>query len=228
MPTYNEQATIRRAVDQVLSSCEADVLVVDDSSPDGTGETADLLAAGSDRVISMRRPAKAGLGSAYRAGMTWALHRGYDVVCEMDADLSHDAADLPRLIKGVDGAGLSIGSRYVRGGSVEGWPRHRLWLSRGGNWYVRMCTGMAVHDATAGFRAYRREVLNTIDLSTIRSEGYSFQIEMAIRTWRSGFRIVEVPITFYERREGNSKMSRAIIIEALWRTTRWGMARRSA
>jgi dolichol-phosphate mannosyltransferase len=159
--------------------------------------------------------------------MQWGLSCDYDVICEMDADLSHDAKDLPRIVAALRHAGLSIGSRYISGGSVYGWSWRRLWLSRGGNWYVRLWTGLPVRDVTAGFRAYHRRVLEEIDLSTIASEGYAFQIEMAVRTCRLGFPVVEVPITFRERREGSSKMSWVIVVEALWRTVVWGVMRSS-
>jgi len=225
IPTYNEIATLERAVDGALSAAATfDVLVVDDGSPDGTGDLADRLAAGSTRVAVLHRPAKSGLGPAYRAGFAWGLERDYEALCEMDADLSHDPADLPRLVGALGNADLVIGSRYVPGGRVVDWPPQRLALSRGGNQYVRLVTGLPVADATAGFRAFRRGVLEELDLATVRSDGYSFQLEMVLRTWRAGFRVVEVPITFTERQEGASKISRGIVLEAVWRTARWGAA----
>jgi len=224
IPTYNELATLDRAVKGVLATGdEVEVLIVDDASPDGTGELADRLAAADPQVHVLHRPAKSGIGSAYRDGFAWGLGRGAQIICEMDADLSHDPSDLPRLLHALRGADLVIGSRYVHSGRVVDWPAWRRGLSRCGNAYVRGMTGIPVKDATAGFRAYRRALLQALDLSTIASEGYSFQLEMALRAWRLGFRIVEVPITFTERREGASKISRAIVAEALWRVLLWGL-----
>ncbi len=224
IPTYNEIATLERAVMRSLAaSPDLDVLVADDASPDGTGDLADALAA-DDRVSVLHRGAKGGLGPAYRAGFVWGLERGYDAFCEMDADLSHDPADLPRLIGALRNADVAIGSRYVLGGRVLDWPPHRLALSSWGNRYVRAMTGLPVADATSGFRAFRRAVLVALDLSTVRSDGYSFQLEMVLRAWRAGFRVVELPITFTERSEGASKISRAIVAEAIWRTARWGLS----
>ena len=228
VPTYNEALTLPRVVDRLLAAAgsaddDISLLIVDDNSPDGTGRIADELAAQHDCIEVLHRPGKSGLGPAYRAGFAWGLERGFDALCEMDADLSHDPADVPRLLAALRGADLVIGSRYVPGGGVVDWPRHRLALSRGGNRYVQLMTGMPVSDATAGFRAFRRTVLEELDLDTVRSDGYSFQLEMALRTWRVGFRIVEVPITFVERTEGASKISRAIVVEALWRVLQWGV-----
>jgi glycosyltransferase involved in cell wall biosynthesis len=225
VPTYNEVATLERAVTSALaSSVDLDVLVVDDGSPDGTGQLADVLAEADPRVSVLHRPAKSGLGPAYRAGFAWGLSRDYGALCEMDADLSHDPADLDRLIGALSGADLVIGSRYVPGGGVVDWPPSRLALSRGGNRYVQLMTGVPVRDATAGYRAFRREVLEEIDVATVCSDGYSFQLEVLLRTWRLGFRVVELPITFTERREGASKISRGIVLEAVWRTAGWGLA----
>ena len=228
VPTYNEATSLPRVAASLMATAaqsddEIHLLVADDNSPDGTGEVADSLAAADERITVLHRPAKAGLGAAYRAGFAWGLKRGFDVLCEMDADASHDPADVPRLLAALRGADLVIGSRYVPGGGVVDWPPHRLALSKGGNRYVQLLTGMPVQDATAGFRAYRRSVLEELDLDTIKSDGYSFQLEMALRTWRLGFRIVEIPITFTERSEGASKMSRAIVLEALWRVVQWGL-----
>lgn len=228
VPTYNEAATLPRVTERLMAAAEGaddeiSMLIADDNSPDGTGAVADDLASKFERVDVLHRPGKGGLGPAYRAGFQWGLERGFDALCEMDADLSHDPADVPRLLTTLRGADLVIGSRYVPGGGVVDWPPHRLALSRGGNVYVRTMTGMPVQDATAGFRAFRRTVLEELDLSTIRSDGYSFQLEMALRTWRLGFRIMEVPITFVERTEGASKISRAIVVEALWRVFQWGL-----
>lgn len=227
VPTYNEAACLARVVERLwAAAAEADdeihLLIVDDNSPDGTGQLADDLAQQFDRLTVLHRQAKSGLGSAYRAGFAWGLERGFDALCEMDADLSHDPGDVPRLLAALRGADLVIGSRYVPGGGVVDWPWHRLALSKSGNRYVQTMTGMPVQDATAGFRAYRRAVIETLDMTTVRSDGYSFQLEMALRTWRTGFRVVEIPITFVERSEGASKISRAIVVEALWRVAQWG------
>ncbi len=228
VPTYNEAVTLPRVADRLLtaaSTADDDIhlLIVDDNSPDGTGRIADELAERSEAIDVLHRPGKSGLGPAYRAGFAWGLERDFDALCEMDADLSHDPADVPRLLAALRGADLVIGSRYVPGGGVVDWPRHRLALSKGGNRYVQAMTAMPVQDATAGFRAFRRSVLEELDLSAVRSDGYSFQLEMALRTWRAGFRIVEVPITFVERTEGASKISRAIVVEAVWRVFQWGL-----
>ncbi|MGH8932573.1 MAG: polyprenol monophosphomannose synthase [Egibacteraceae bacterium] len=225
VPTYNEVATLERAVKGVLTATdELDVLIVDDASPDGTGDLADGLTACEPRVHVLHRAGKNGLGSAYREGFAWGMTRGAHVLCEMDADLSHDPLDLPRILSALRGADLVIGSRYVHQGQVVDWPPSRRALSRVGNAYVRIATGIPVRDSTAGFRAYRRAVLEELDLPSIASEGYSFQLEMALRAWRLGFRILEVPIVFTERREGASKISRAIVAEALWRVLWWGAA----
>jgi glycosyltransferase involved in cell wall biosynthesis len=229
VPTYNEIATLERVVVGVLDAADSaaldvEILVVDDASPDGTGTLAERLAADDKRVAVMHRPAKLGLGPAYLAGFSRGLARGYDVLCEMDADLSHDPVDVPRLLRTLERADLVIGSRYVPGGGVVDWPPHRRLLSSAGNRYVQIVTGLPVADATAGFRAYRRAVLEEIDLASVDSDGYAFQLELVLRAWRQGFRVVEVPIIFTERREGASKISRAIVAEALWRVLRWGLA----
>jgi len=224
IPTYNEIATLERAVHGALAAHDTlDVLVVDDGSPDGTGDLADRLAAETGRVSVLHRMAKSGLGSAYKSGFAWGRAQGYDVLCEMDADLSHNPADLARLLSTLETADLVIGSRYVPGGGVVDWPLHRRLLSRLGNRYVRLCTGMPVRDATAGFRAYRLAVVDAVNLDSLRAEGYAFQLEMALRTWRLGFAIREIPIVFVERSEGASKISRSIVIEALWRAVLWGL-----
>ncbi|MDQ3537367.1 MAG: polyprenol monophosphomannose synthase [Actinomycetota bacterium] len=228
IPTYNEAVTLPRVVRRILEAADGSehdvqILVVDDASPDGTGDLADELAAHQPGVHVLHRCAKGGLGSAYRAGFAWALQRGFQVCCEMDADESHDAADLPRLLWALNGADLVIGSRYVPGGRVRDWPWYRRALSRGGNRYAKSVTGLPVADATSGYRTFRVEVLQALALATVHSDGYSFQLEMALRTWRLGFRIVEVPITFVERTAGASKISRAIVFEALWRVLQWGV-----
>jgi glycosyltransferase involved in cell wall biosynthesis len=222
IPTYDERGTIAELVAAVRASRhQPEVLVVDDASPDGTGQVADRLAADDPGVHVLHRVGKEGLGAAYRAGLGWGLARGYAVLVEMDADLSHDPRDLPALLDAVAHADLVIGSRYVPGGRVERWPWRRRVLSRGGNAYVRWWTGLPLADATSGFRAFRREVLTTIGLSASRSDGYAFQVETALRAWRAGFRVEEVPIRFVERREGASKLSRRVVLEAVWRVPRW-------
>lgn len=228
VPTYNEAPTLPWVVDRLLAAAAAAgddirLLIVDDNSPDGTGRIADGLAARHETVDVLHRPRKGGLGPAYRAGFAWGLDRNFDALCEMDADGSHDPKDVLRLLSALKGADLVIGSRYVPGGGVVDWPLHRRALSKGGNRYVQLLTGMPVQDATAGFRAFRRAVLEELDLGSVRSDGYSFQLEMALRTWRLGFRIVEVPITFVERTQGASKISRGIVVEALWRVLQWGV-----
>jgi dolichol-phosphate mannosyltransferase len=227
IPTYEERGTIVELVQAVRAlPASPDVLIVDDASPDGTGEVADELAAVDDGVAVLHRAGKDGLGPAYRAGLAWGLERGYDVLVEMDADLSHDPRELPRLLEGVRSADLVIGSRYVPGGSVQAGPRRRLVLSTAGNRYVQLLTGLPVRDATSGFRAFRRAVLVAIGVQGLRSDGYAFQVETALRAWRSGFRITEVPIRFVERREGASKLSRRVVLEAIWRVPRWGITGR--
>ena len=224
IPTYNERENLATVVAGVLGSgAEADVLVVDDASPDGTGQLADDLAGRHERVEVLHRDRKAGLGPAYRAGLGWGLERGYDILVEMDADLSHDPAVLPSLLAAAEHHDLVLGSRYVPGGRIENWPRHRTALSASGNRYVRFVSGMPLRDATSGYRAFRAPVLHAIGLPQLRSDGYSFQIETALRTWRAGFAITEVPITFVERRAGASKISRRIVFEALWRVLVWGL-----
>ena len=225
VPTYNERSSLAAVVGGALAAdARLDVLVVDDASPDGTGVLAEQLADADPRVQVLHRPAKGGLGGAYRDGFRWGLERGYEALCEMDADGSHDPRDLPRLLRGVAGADLVIGSRYVPGGAVRDWPRHRMALSAAGNRYVQLVTGLPVADATSGFRAYRRAVLEALRLDSVGSDGYSFQLEMVLRTWRAGFRIVEAPITFVERRTGASKISRGIVAEAIWRVPAWALA----
>lgn len=227
IPTYNELANLENIVSRVRSSAPAaDILVVDDNSPDGTGELADKLAAADDHVRVLHRAGKSGLGAAYVAGFGWGLERGYGTLVEMDADGSHDPADLPRLLTALEGADLVIGSRWVPGGVVVNWPKSREVLSRGANAYARVMLGVGVHDATGGFRAYRADTLRAISLETVQSQGYCFQIDLTLRTADAGRAITEVPITFTDRVEGTSKMSRAIIAEAFWRVAQWGVARR--
>ncbi len=229
IPTYNERENLPLIVERVLASVPtADVLVVDDGSPDGTGDIADKLAANEERVQVLHRTAKAGLGAAYVAGFRVGLAAGYDVLVEMDADGSHAPEQLPRLLEAVGHSDLVLGSRWVPGGQVINWPKFREVLSRGGNLYTRLALGINLHDATGGYRAYRREVLQTIDLSAISSQGYCFQVDLAWRAVQAGFRVTEVPITFAERERGESKMSGNIVREALLRVTEWGVAHRAA
>ena len=224
LPTYNEAGTILEVINGVLASTPVvDVLVVDDASPDGTGKIADGVAAGEQRVQVLHRPGKGGLGPAYLAGFRHGLERGYDAFIEMDSDLSHDPADVARLLTGAAEADLVIGSRYVPGGSTVNWSAGRRRLSRAGTLYAKLMLGLPLTDATSGFRCYRRELLETIPLGEITTEGYAFQIEMAWRAWTLGFNAREIPIVFTERREGASKMSRRIVAEALWRVFRWSL-----
>jgi dolichol-phosphate mannosyltransferase len=227
IPTYNERENlgpILRRLHEALPKVHA--LVVDDGSPDGTGKLADELAAADERMNVMHRTEKAGLGAAYVAGFRWGLAKDYATIVEMDADGSHAPEDLPRLLDALGDADLVVGSRYVPGGSVVNWPKRREILSRGGNLYSRIALGVKVNDITAGFRAYRREVLEKLPLDEIASHGYCFQIDLTWRTVEAGFEIVEVPITFTEREIGESKMSGSIVREAVLRVGRWGVRRR--
>jgi dolichol-phosphate mannosyltransferase len=217
IPTYNEARNLSQIVPAILGQDPAiEVLVVDDNSPDGTGDIADRMAMTESRVHVLHRQAKEGLGRAYIAGFRWALERDYDLVCEMDADFSHDPSFLPGLLKAIEGADLVIGSRYATGVNVINWPISRLLLSLGANLYARIITGLPLSDCTSGFKCFRRRTLEAIALDQVRSNGYAFQIEMNFRAWRKGFRLVEVPIIFHERVEGQSKMSRKIVREAIW------------
>jgi dolichol-phosphate mannosyltransferase len=227
IPTYNERDNIRSIVARTRAAAPmVEVLVADDASPDGTGHLADELAAVDPAVHVMHRPGKEGLGSAYLAGFAWAAEHGFGVVVEMDADGSHQPEQLPRLLEALNGADVVLGSRWVPGGEVLNWPASRKALSVGGNTYARFVLGLPLRDATGGFRAYRLSALQKLDLDTVRSQGYCFQVELAWRAWRAGMRVVEVPITFVERQRGRSKMSRAIVAEALWRITVWGATKR--
>jgi dolichol-phosphate mannosyltransferase len=227
IPTYNERENLGPIVKRLHTALpKVHVLVVDDGSPDGTGKLADELADADQRVNVMHRTEKAGLGAAYVAGFRWALERDYATIVEMDADGSHGPEDLPRMLEALDDADLVVGSRYVPGGSVVNWPKRREILSRGGNLYSRVALGVKVNDITAGFRAYRREVLEKLDLDAIASHGYCFQIDLTWRTDEAGFEIVEVPITFTERAIGESKMSGSIVREAVIRVGSWGVKRR--
>jgi dolichol-phosphate mannosyltransferase len=220
VPTYNERENLPRVVAMVLDVLEPlHVLVVDDGSPDGTGELADELARrGGGRVHVLHRESKRGLGQAYLAGFRWGLDRGYARICEMDADLSHPPDRLPAMVEAASTVDFVIGSRYVDGRvRVVNWPMSRLLLSYFGSRYARVVTGLPVSDATGGFNLFRREVLEALDLERIESEGYSFQIELKLRAWRRGFRFQELPIVFTERDQGESKMSRRIVAEAVWK-----------
>jgi dolichol-phosphate mannosyltransferase len=227
IPTYDERENLEPIVSRLHAAVPAaDVLVVDDNSPDGTGEIADRLARDDERIQVLHRTGKSGLGSAYLAGFAWALERGYGTLVEMDADGSHDPAELPRLLTALAGADLVLGSRWIPGGTVRNWPKSREVLSRGGNAYARLMLGVEAHDVTGGYRAYRADALRAIGLDAVRSQGYCFQVDLALRAFQAGLIVTEVPITFTERTRGASKMSRAIIVEALWRVTRWGAAAR--
>ena len=227
VPTYNERDNLQIIADRLHAAVpDADLLVVDDASPDGTGQIADRLAEQHDWVHVLHREGKAGLGAAYVAGFAWGREKAYDVIVEMDADGSHAPEQLPRLLAALENADLVLGSRYVPGGEVVNWPKSRELLSRGGNVYTRLLLRLPLKDSTGGYRAYRRTVLDTLPLGEISSQGYCFQVDLAWQTWRQGYRVVEVPITFVERERGESKMSRKIVAEALWRVTLWGLRSR--
>ena len=228
VPTYNERANILRLIDGVLAQDERlEVLVVDDGSPDGTGSLVEERARAESRVHLLSRPRKLGLGTAYLAGFRWALDRGYEFIFEMDADFSHDPAHLPQFLRTIETCDLVLGSRYRNGKvTVVNWPIGRLLLSYFANVYARFVTGLPLFDATGGFKCFRRKVLEAIDLTDVRSNGYAFQIEMSFRAWRRGFAIVEIPIVFHDRTEGESKMSGNIVREAVlmvWRLRWWAI-----
>jgi dolichol-phosphate mannosyltransferase len=217
LPTYNERANLPLIVPAILAQdARIEILVVDDSSPDGTGQLADEMAAGEPRIHVLHRTAKQGLGRAYLAGFDWALARDYAYIFEMDADFSHDPKFIPDFLSAAGTADLVIGSRYKRGVNVVNWPMSRLLLSYGANLYARWVTGLPLTDATGGFKCFRRRVLQAIDFSKIRSNGYAFQIEMSYRAWNKGFELAEIPIVFVDRVEGQSKMSKRIVREAIW------------
>jgi len=218
VPTYDERDNIGRLIEQVLAQDERlEVLVVDDGSPDGTGALVDAIVATNPRVHVLHRPRKMGLGTAYLQGFKWALERPYAYVFEMDADFSHDPAHLPQFLRAIESADVVLGSRYRNGKvTVVNWPIARLVLSYSANIYARAVTGLQLFDATGGFKCFRRKVLEAIDLDSVRSNGYAFQIEMSFRAWKRGFRLVEIPIVFHDRTEGESKMSRSILREAVW------------
>jgi dolichol-phosphate mannosyltransferase len=231
VPTYNERENIARLIETVLSQDpRLEILVVNDGSPDGTGEVVQGIMATNSRVNILERPRKMGLGTAYVAGFRWALEHGYDYVFEMDADFSHDPGHLPEFLRAIETADLVLGSRYRDGKvTVVNWPISRLILSYFANVYARAVTGLPVWDATGGFKCFRRKVLEAIDLSKVVSNGYAFQVEMSFRAWKRGFRIVEIPIVFTDRTEGQSKMSKSIVREAVWMVWRlrwWGVTKR--
>jgi dolichol-phosphate mannosyltransferase len=224
IPTYNERTNINELITRLLyTSAQIDLLVIDDSSPDGTSRVVESAASQNERVHLLVRPRKLGLGTAYITGFEWAMARGYEILVEMDADLSHDPADVPSLLAALSDADLVIGSRYVHGGRVENWGLARRMLSRGANTYVRLLLRLGVRDATSGYRAWRAVALSGLDLTTVRSEGYGFQIEMTRRLVKNGGRVSEVPITFHERAVGDSKMNSRIVLEALVNVARWGV-----
>ena len=231
VPTYNERFNIARLIPAILEQHPSlEVLVVDDASPDGTGAIVDEIAGSNPRVNVIHRSGKLGLGTAYITGFRWALERRYDLIFEMDADFSHNPERLPEFIEAIREADLVLGSRYQDGHvNVVNWPMSRLFLSYGANVYARAVTGLPVFDATGGFKCFRRNVLESIDLSSVKSNGYAFQIEMSFRAWKRGFRLVEIPIVFVDRTEGESKMSKRIVREAVWMVWRlrwWGLTGR--
>lgn len=228
IPTYNEVENVTRITSRVRAAVpEAHILVADDNSPDGTGKVADELAAADDHLHVLHRKGKEGLGAAYLAGFRWGIEHGYDVLVEMDADGSHQPEQLPRLLTALSGgADLVLGSRWVPGGSVVNWPKHREVLSRGGSLYSRLMLGVSLRDVTGGYRAFRKETLLGLGMDEVASQGYCFQVDLAWRAVRAGFTVVEVPITFVEREFGASKMSRGIVIEAFTRVASWGIQNR--
>jgi len=223
IPTYNEKENVRGIVELVLSQTAGlEVLVVDDNSPDGTAAIVTEMAQANPRVHLLSRAGKLGLGTAYIAGFKWGLARGYAYLIEMDADFSHDPREIPNMLKAIQQADLVLGSRYIDGIRVVNWPLSRLFLSKGASYYVRIITGLPIHDPTGGFKCFRRIVLETIPLDDVRSNGYAFQIEMTHKAWMMGFRVREIPITFADRYAGQSKMSGHIVREALWMV--WSLA----
>lgn len=229
IPTYNESESLPGVVERVRAAVpDADVLIADDNSPDGTGRLADAMASADDRVHVLHRAGKEGLGKAYLAGFAWGLERGYDVLVEMDADGSHRPEELPRLLAQIPHADIVLGSRWVPGGSVVNWPVSRRLLSQGGSLYTRLALGIPTRDATGGYRAYRASALRELDLASVTSNGYCFQIDLLWRGLQRGLIVREVPITFVEREAGTSKMSGRIVREALVNVARWGASRRWA
>lgn len=228
IPTYNEAENIKPIVSRVRAAVpEADILVADDNSPDGTGKLADELAVADDQVHVLHRKGKEGLGAAYLAGFRWGMDHDYGVLVEMDADGSHQPEELPRLLTALKGADLVLGSRWVPGGRVVNWPKSREMISRGGSTYSRLLLGLQTRDVTGGYRAFRTETLQGIGLDEVASQGYCFQVDLARRAIEAGYHVIEVPITFVDREIGDSKMSRDILVEALWRVTAWGVTTRT-
>ena len=229
IPTYDEIGNLEGTVKRVRKELpDGDILIVDDNSPDGTGALADALTVDDSQIHVLHRQGKEGLGRAYVAGFHWALDHDYTIIVEMDADGSHQPEELPALLAGLYGADVVVGARWVAGGDVRDWTRSRVWLSRAANRYVRLMLAIDLNDATAGFRAYRADVLRTVDLTSVESTGYCFQIDLSRRAVRAGFIVREVPITFIERTVGDSKMSGAVFLESLVNVTRWGIADRFA
>ena len=227
IPTYNEAENVQPIVKRVRAAVpDADVLVADDNSPDGTGKLADELAGTDEQVHVLHRQGKEGLGAAYLAGFQWGIDHDYDVLVEMDADGSHQPEELPRLLTALKGADLVLGSRWIPGGRVVNWPKSREILSRGGSTYSRLMLDVPIRDVTGGYRAFRRQTLEGLGMGDVASAGYCFQVDLAWRAVKAGFHVVEVPITFVERERGDSKMSRNIVVEALWRVTAWGVSSR--
>jgi dolichol-phosphate mannosyltransferase len=223
IPTYNENENVRGIVPAVLAQSPlVDVLIVDDNSPDGTGDIVAELAKTEPRIHLLRRSGKLGLGTAYIAGFKWGLERGFDNLMEMDADFSHDPKEIPNFLRAIESADIVLGSRYKDGIRVVNWPLKRLALSKGASIYVRIITGLPVMDPTGGFKCFRRQVLESMELDQIRSNGYAFQVEMTYKAWMLGFRVTEIPITFADRYAGKSKMSGKIVREALWMV--WALA----
>jgi dolichol-phosphate mannosyltransferase len=226
LPTYNEIENLPRIVPQILEvDPDLEVLVVDDDSPDGTGKEADRMAEVNPRLSVIHRASKMGLGSAYITGFKYGIEKGFDYLFEMDADFSHDVKYLKDFLREIKQADLVVGSRYLQGVNVVNWPMSRLLLSYFANVYTRIITGLPLRDATGGFKCYRREALEAIELDLVRSDGYSFQIEMSFKLWRKGFRLKEIPIIFYDRQQGESKMSKKIVREAVWMVWRLGFER---
>lgn len=215
LPTYNERDNLPRIVPQILAAAPVDVCILDDNSPDGTGEVAEALAKDEPRMHVVHRPGREGLGKAYLAGFAWALERGYERIFEMDADLSHPPATIAEMLRLSETYDLVLGSRWVPGGGTKNWPWSRKLISRGGSLYARTWLGVGIKDLTGGFKCFRREVLEALDLGAIRSSGYGFQIEVTYRALKRGFRVIETPIVFVERDQGVSKMSRKIVLEAI-------------
>jgi len=216
LPTYNEAENLPEIVPQILSALKTDILIIDDHSPDGTGELAEKMAKEHASIHVLHRPTKMGLGSAYVKGFLWALEKTYDSFIQMDSDFSHNPKDLPRFVQGLDRADFVIGSRYVEGGSIADWPKWRLWVSEMGNIYARSVLNLGIQDLTGGFKCWKRQVLEALDLKNILSDGYAFQVETTFRAMKKGFIPAEIPIIFKDRTQGKSKISRRILFEAMW------------